>query len=124
MNISDHVYEIDLRLAGQDRLQFYFVSSNDEKGDITKVIQYQYVMDLGGRAVFNLGFGDFDLDTRRVSDAVISNNGDPYRIFNTVLSTIPLFLMSAEMWLFWLGAVIVNRIICNNASPPAPNIAA
>jgi hypothetical protein len=39
----------------------------------------------------NLGFGDYDIESDRLLDAPVSNNGDHYRVFNTVLNTIPNF---------------------------------
>jgi len=58
---------------------------------IIKIIQYTYVQDLLGRELYNLGFGDYDLRTRAILDNPTSNNGDHYRIFHTVLYTIPKF---------------------------------
>jgi hypothetical protein len=50
-----------------------------------------YVLDFRGRRVYNLGFGDYDLDTDSISDDLTTNNGDPYKVFHTVLHTIPQF---------------------------------
>ena len=46
---------------------------------------------MNGKQVFNLGFGDYDITTDTLDDKINSNNGDHYRVFNTVLSTIPTF---------------------------------
>lgn len=35
--------------------------------------------------------GDLDIETWQINDESLTDNGDVYRIFNTVLSTIPLF---------------------------------
>jgi hypothetical protein len=59
--------------------------------DIFKVISYTYVQDFLGRRLYNLGFGDYDLKKKAILDDVISNNGDHYRVFSTVLNTIPAF---------------------------------
>jgi hypothetical protein len=58
---------------------------------IIKIIQYTYVQDLLGRKLYNLGFGDYDLRTGSIWDNPTSNNGNHYRIFQTVLYTIPRF---------------------------------
>ena len=50
-----------------------------------------YVLDFRGQRVYNLGFGDYDLDTDSISDDLTTNNGDPYKVFHTVLHTIPQF---------------------------------
>ena len=44
-----------------------------------------------GKNLFNLGFADYDAQTDRLLDETASNNGDHYRVFNTVLNTIPDF---------------------------------
>jgi len=65
--------------------------------DTIKVIKYQSIesqLTLANGSkfeIFNLGFGDkingeFDFD-----DSINSNNGDAYKVFNTVLHSIPLF---------------------------------
>jgi hypothetical protein len=38
-----------------------------------------------------LGFGDYDESLDEIKDEIYSNNGDAYKVFATVLSTIPLF---------------------------------
>ncbi len=68
---------------------YFFVSEG--KQTIVKAIQYSYVQQLGGRPVYNLGFGDYDFENENLDDSIDSNNGDHYRIFDTVLSTIPTF---------------------------------
>lgn len=68
---------------------FFFVSKGNS--DIIKAVQYSHVLDFEGRMVFNLGFGDYDPVADSILDEVISNNGDAYKVFNTVLSTIPYF---------------------------------
>ncbi len=58
---------------------------------ITKSIEYSPLQILNGRMVYNLGFGDYDISTNNVDDKGIRNNGDAFKVFNTVLSTIPVF---------------------------------
>lgn len=53
------------------------------------MVQYQYVKDFDGRPLYNLGFGDYDMDTGTVSDEEVSNNKDHYKVFHTVLNTVP-----------------------------------
>jgi hypothetical protein len=68
---------------------YFFVSKGKQK--IIKIIQYTYVQDLFERKLYNLGFSDFDSETSSTLDNHTSNNGDHYRIFHTVLNTIPVF---------------------------------
>ena len=54
-------------------------------------MEYRYVQDFGEQPLFNFGFGDYDLETDTTSDQAVSNNGDVYTVFHTVLSTVPRF---------------------------------
>jgi hypothetical protein len=72
-----------------DELRFSFKSSGAR--DIVKMIQYTYAQDFEGKRIFNLGFGDYDFDLNQVDDRANSNNGDGYKVFHTVLSTVPVF---------------------------------
>ncbi|WP_439558043.1 DUF6934 family protein [Dyadobacter sp.] len=81
-------YEVDeTRLTTGYR--FLFVSEGYQK--ITKAVQYSYIQTFEDRSVYNLGFGDFDFRLNDIEDQVKSKNGDAYRVFKTVLSTVPLF---------------------------------
>lgn len=82
------VYELQTQ-ANENTVRHYFVSQGTT--DIIKVIQYNKLGEYNGRAVFNLGFGNYDLVTDTINDNDNCNNGDAYQVFNTVLSTIPLF---------------------------------
>jgi hypothetical protein len=35
-----------------------------------------------------LGFGDYDLENDKIVDDINTNNGDAFKVFNTVLGTI------------------------------------
>ena len=69
--------------------KYLFVSSG--KKDVIKAVEYQYVQPHNGDHLYNLAFGDFDLETASLDDQINTNNGDHYAVFNTVLSTIPSF---------------------------------
>ncbi len=68
----------------------YFFESNGSKS-IIKAIEYFPIMEMNDRVVFNLGFGDYVDGLGTIVDNVNSNNGDVYIVFNTVLSTVPMF---------------------------------
>lgn len=71
-------------------IKHFFISSGNR--DIVKVIEYLYVSPLGNRKIFNLAFGDYIMEEDgRIDDTTESNNGDAYKVFNTVLNTIPSF---------------------------------
>ena len=71
------------------RHKFFFESVGNNR--IVKLVEYTAIQQAGDRVVFNLGFGDYEAATGRVSDQANSNNGDMLRVFSTVLSTVPLF---------------------------------
>ena len=80
----------DLKELGiPEEHKFVFFSEGVKR--ITKVVQYTYAYQFEDRDVYNLGFGDYSADARVVLDDVTSSNGDTYKIFTTVLSTVPIF---------------------------------
>ncbi len=88
MSNLKNIYELQENKSEHD-LKFFFISKG--KQDIVKVIQYSFVQELNGKSIYNLGFGDYDLIDDTISDNTNTNNGDGYKVFNTVLSTIPSF---------------------------------
>jgi hypothetical protein len=91
MSSLNHRYDIT-EVSDQVSTGFLFFSENNKgKGDVLKLIQFTYVREYNSNPVYNLGFGDIDMDTGLINDESMSDNGDVYRVFNTVLSTIPLF---------------------------------
>lgn len=93
MKDVENVYQVEEDLSSNG-LKFFFISKG--KTDIIKIVQYLYVQDLYGTKVYNLGFGDYDLEKDIILDDINTNNGDVYKVFNTVLSTIPVFFKKFE----------------------------
>jgi hypothetical protein len=94
--MSNINYRYDAQEFPDDGLLTYvFISearSNmEDVADIIKIIQYAPVQDFMNKPVYNLGFGDLDMVSGAIIDDSIRDNGDVYCVFNTVLSTIPLF---------------------------------
>lgn len=81
-------YEFNVTKS-ETNLLFIFISKGNT--DIVKAVQYQYINELGGKEVYNLGFGNYDIETDTMTDDTTDNNGDVYKVFNTVLSSIPIF---------------------------------
>ncbi|TKC62454.1 hypothetical protein FBD94_09565 [Pedobacter hiemivivus] len=73
-------------------VKYYFTSNGNS--NIVKAISYTCLADFEGKLVYNLAFGDYDTITDQICDDVSTENGDVYKVFNTVLSTIPLFFDS------------------------------
>lgn len=71
-------------------IKYLFISKG--KKDVVKAIDYTFVGQLHQQQqIFNLGFGDYDIDTDTIDDSVNSENGDVYAVFHTVLNSIPKF---------------------------------
>jgi hypothetical protein len=75
--------------AEEIKIQYLFESVGEKT--IIKAIEYTPIQAMGGRTIYNLGFGDYDEALGTIVDDVNSNNGDMRIVFNTVLSTVPLF---------------------------------
>ena len=96
MSNVENIYDLEEVKEAQN-LKFIFISSGTQ--DVVKAIQYSYLLQLNnlnlqqlnGKDVYNLGFGDYNLENDTLIDTVNTNNGDVYKVFNTVLSTVPNF---------------------------------
>lgn len=86
--LKQHKYETEENIT-EKGIKYIFVSKG-KKSQI-KAIHYSLMEELGGKKIFNLGFGDYNLTNDTIADDVNSNNGDMYTVFNTVLSTVPRF---------------------------------
>jgi hypothetical protein len=86
-SLSDSYNVEEIKLAAGYKFMF---SSIGQK-IIVKAVQYTYIHRFEDRNVYNLGFGDYDPSSLYVTDQTTSNNGDQYKVFRTVLSTVPIF---------------------------------
>jgi len=68
-----------------------YIFTSKGKTDIVKAIQYSYVQEYNNKQVYNLGFGDYNMETGETDDIVLTDNGDTYVVFNTVLTTKSMF---------------------------------
>jgi len=87
--MSDVSYSPTEYVQGGNVINYLFDSTGAK--NIVKLVEYRYFKNWKGKRMFNLGFGDYDLINDTVSDSTITDNGDVYKVFNTVLNTIPLF---------------------------------
>ena len=65
----------------------YEFFSEGPKGRIRKLISYAYMGTENGHDYYNLGFGDYDLTTKKINDLIISGNKDRDKILATVAAT-------------------------------------
>lgn len=74
--------------SGEQLEVFEFVSVGT-KGKIPKIIQYTPT---NYKDLYNLGFGDKNIETGEIDDIVISNNGDSEKVLATVVATLYAFI--------------------------------
>lgn len=82
------IYETSLSIENSI-VQYLFESAGDKT--IIKAVQYSCFKTQNGLTIYNLGFGDYNFETKEILDKENSNNGDIRTVFNTVLSTVPKF---------------------------------
>ncbi len=66
--------------SGEQLEVFEFVSIG-QKGKIPKIVQYTPT---NYKDLYNLGFGDKNIETGEIDDSVISNNGDSEKVLATL----------------------------------------
>lgn len=91
MSNIEYRYAVQKLPDPQTLTYLFFSEAQNENEDVLKIIQFAYVQHFNNRPVHNLGFGDYNLYTGEINDGAMTNNGDAHKIFNTVLSSIPLF---------------------------------
>jgi hypothetical protein len=90
-------YEIK---AGRNLTTFEFLSEG-RKGQILKIIQFQQ-MNLHN--LYNLAFGDKNLETGQIDDKVVTDNGDSEKVLATVVSAIYAFVdRFPDSWIYATG---------------------
>ena len=68
-------------------MTFEFVSEGP-KGLIRKRVEYRLIDE---RNIYNLAFGDINLETNKIDDTIISDNKDTKKVLSTVASTVYTF---------------------------------
>ena len=89
-------------LASSDTLMTFELISEGQKGPIYKLVKYQPT---NLKGVYNLAFGDKNLDTGEIDDLVISNNGDSEKVLATVVATVYAFTDKyPDAWIYATGS--------------------
>jgi hypothetical protein len=87
--------------AGKNLTTFEFLSEG-KKGQIVKVIQFEQ-MNLDN--LYNLAFGDKDMETGKLDDEAITDNGDSEKVLATVVSAVYAFAdRYPESWIYATGS--------------------
>ena len=82
MNRPKYLYKTE------EEFKVYSFFSEGIKGLIKKMIVFSFT---GESNIYNLGFGDYNLETKTIDDEVITNNGDSLKVLATVASTVYAF---------------------------------
>lgn len=72
----------------EGNLFFFEFESIGIKGKIKKIVQYS---EMSVKGFYNLGFGDYNEETKEIDDEIITNNGDGLKVLATVVSTLYAF---------------------------------
>jgi hypothetical protein len=87
--------------SGQELTSFEFISEG-KNGLIVKQIQFTLI---NKNDIYNLAFGDKNIDTGEVDDVAISNNGDSEKVLATVISAVYAFCENhPNAWIFATGS--------------------
>lgn len=85
---------------------FEFISTGIN-GNIVKVVKYTEFRNQEG--IYNLGFGDKNIETGELDDKAITNNGDTDKVLSTVAFTIYKFFEEFPGVLIYLTGVTESR---------------
>ena len=88
-------------IYGDSFSSFSFISEG-KKGRIRKVIQFQK---FSYPNIYNLAFGDENVQTKELNDLVVTNNGDTEKVLATVVKSIYFFTNEEpNMWIYMTGS--------------------
>jgi hypothetical protein len=97
MFIEDR-YDVEIN---EDVTFFEFISEG-KQGNIHKIIQYSST---NLKGVYNLGFGDKNLQTGQIDDKIITDNGDSEKVLATVGATVYAFVAQyPKAYIFIVGS--------------------
>ena len=89
-------------LASSDKMMTFEFPSEGKKGIIYKIVKYQHT---NLKGLYNLAFGDKDIETGEIDDKTISNNGDSEKVLATVVATIYAFTDKyPNAWIYITGS--------------------
>lgn len=91
--------------AGRKLTTFEFLSKG-RKGNIIKVIQFQ---PMAFSNLYNLAFGDKNLNTEELDDKIVTDNGDSEKVLATVVAAVYAFAGNyPEAWIYATGSTIAR----------------
>ncbi len=87
MNSPKYIYK------SEDQLRIYEFISEGPKGIIKKMVAYTFT---GTENIYNLGFGDYNEETKRIDDKSITNNNDSLKVLAQSLQQFMLLQKSIQ----------------------------
>jgi hypothetical protein len=91
MTTSKNIYDFQ-KLDSLPYIKTRYLFISEGKRPLVKIVEYDYIDLNDGRITYNLAFGTYNRIKGNFEDGDISGNEDHYKVFNTVLSTVPHFL--------------------------------
>lgn len=88
------VYELFERVSDNgtlEKVNYFFISEGERF--VIKVVEFTYIGVFSGESLYNFGFGDLNEESGNIIDDRSTQNGDVVKVFQTVLSTLPLFFL-------------------------------
>jgi hypothetical protein len=100
MNNQKYIYK------SEGLLKIYEFTSEGPNGSIQKMVEYS---ETGTENIYNLAFGDYNFETKKIDDLSITNNGDSLKVLATVASTVYAFTEKyPQAWIFATGSTSVR----------------
>ncbi|WP_296622506.1 hypothetical protein [Marivirga sp.] len=94
------------KYSAEKSLMHFEFHSIGPKGEVKKIIEFS---ETNVKDIYNLAFGDFDEKTQRISDRVVTNNGDSLKVLATVASSVYAFTTERpQAWVFATGSTAVR----------------
>lgn len=76
-------------IKSDSNIKFFFISKGVQ--EVVKLIDYSFVGSMKEKKIFNLAFGDYNIESNYLDDHHTTENGDVYDVFYTVLNSISKF---------------------------------
>ncbi|MEQ8533494.1 MAG: hypothetical protein RIB86_16685 [Imperialibacter sp.] len=93
-------------LSSDSRLTTFQFTSEGPQGQIAKLVQFTPT---NLKGVYNLAFGDKDMNSGEIDDLAISNNNDSERVLGTVVATIYVFTENRpDVWVYATGSTLAR----------------
>ena len=89
-------------LTAEESMAVFEFTSQGPKGSIVKLIKYS---ETNLKDMYNLAFGDKNMETGDIDDHVVSNNGDSEKVLATVVASIYAFANEyPDAWVYATGS--------------------